>query len=317
MLFQTKVNIPPANLQLAHTQKLLLMGSCFSEHIGNYLKQHKFPICLNPFGITFHPLAIAQQLTHLMQAKKWEGKDLLFHNELWLSLLHHSRFSHIDKAIALANIQKEQATGEKILAEADCLLLTFGTAWGYELKDSGQIVANCHKMPSNLFEKKLSNLAELHERYHVLFTQLFAFNPKLHIILTLSPVRHWKDGAVENQWAKATLSLLIRELQLQFPDKVSYFPSYEIVMDELRDYRFFEEDMLHPNAIAIKYIWQRFSETYFSAETQHLNGFLGKIRLAESHRPFFTETALHQAFLQQLTAQKKTVSEKYPFIFWD
>lgn len=317
MLLQTKVNIPPANIQLAHTQNLLLMGSCFSEHIGKYLKQRKFPICINPFGITFHPLAISQQLTLLMQAKKWEEEDLIFHNELWLSLLHHSRFSHIDKAIALANIQKEQAIGEKMLAEADCLLLTFGTAWGYESKASGQIVANCHKMPSNLFEKKLSTLAELQKVYHALFTQLFAFNPKLYIILTLSPVRHWKDGAMENQWAKATLSLLIRELQLQFPDKVGYFPSYEIVIDELRDYRFFEEDMLHPNVIAIKYIWQRFSETYFSTETQHLNALLDKIRLSESHRPFFTETMEHQAFLQQLADQKKGVSEKYPFIFWD
>jgi hypothetical protein len=309
----TEINIPKSKFDISYRNQLVMFGSCFSENIGKKLTESKFRTDVNPFGILYNPSSIGSSIKRLIYEKHFSENELFSHKEVWNSFSHHGSFSDISKEKTLKNINDRLLFSSNNLKKADFLILTFGTAWIYEEKATSKVVANCHKLPEKTFNRRRLSVEEIVCGYSTLLFDLRAFNPNIKIIFTVSPVRHWKDGAHENQLSKSTLLLAIDELQKNF-NFIDYFPAYEIVMDELRDYRFYEEDMLHPNSTAINYIWEKFSETYFSAETQKIKEEIIKITKAESHKAFNPDTKEHQVFLQKLKEKKKLLTKKYPFI---
>jgi hypothetical protein len=265
---------------------MMLFGSCFSENIGQKLIDLKFKVDMNPFGILYNPESIANSLKLLLKNQTFTESDLFFDQGLWNSFYHHSRFSDVNREMALEKINSRIKLSAEFLKTADFLMITFGTAWVYELISTGQIVSNCHKIPAKQFNRFRLGVNEISEAYHHLLDELWKFNPNLKIIFTVSPIRHWKDGAVENQVSKSTLILSIERLITGIENRnCSYFPSYEIMMDELRDYRFYAEDMIHLSPVATDYIFDRFSKFLISKESMNLVDNVMKIRKAVMHRP--------------------------------
>ncbi|MCZ4695616.1 GSCFA domain protein [Ancylomarina euxinus] len=301
-LFRTKVNIPRSEFDFGYQKNAVMMGSCFVENIGAQLKSYKYQVDVNPFGVIYNPVSVCSSLRLLMEEKEFLEDDLNFHNDLWFSFYHHSKFSNSDLSLCLSDINDSIKKSSQELKEADFLFITFGTAWVYELLSSGKIVSNCHKLPAKDFNRYRLDVDEIVSIYKDLLVELLVFNPKIKVVFTVSPIRHWKDGANGNQLSKATLLLAVEQLSELF-DQVSYFPSYEIVMDELRDYRFYTDDMLHISNSAIKYIWQRFLETYLSEESKQIQKQVEKFILAANHRPFNVTSESHQTFIKSSLAK--------------
>ncbi|RXQ93062.1 GSCFA domain protein [Ancylomarina salipaludis] len=312
-LFRTKIEIPKSQFDFSYKHKALMMGSCFVENIGAKLKSVKYQVDVNPFGVIYNPVSVCSSLKLLMEEHQFVEDDLNFHNNLWFSFYHHSKFSSTDLDSCLLNINEGIRKSSQNLKDADFLFITFGTAWVYELLSSGKIVSNCHKLPAKDFNRYRLNVDEIVSIYKDLLVELLVFNPKIRIVFTVSPIRHWKDGANGNQLSKATLLLAVEQLTELF-EQVSYFPSYEIVMDELRDYRFYSEDMLHISESAIKYIWQRFSDTYFSEESKQIQKQVGKFILAANHRPFNVGSDSHQAFIKSSLTKIHEFLRVHPFV---
>jgi hypothetical protein len=295
--FRTILPFVSSAFEITHADKLLSIGSCFSENIGDQLLNNKFPIIVNPYGILFNPISIIQSLQQIINNKQFSESDIFYHNQHWQSFYHHGRFSNINKTTCLNNINNAITTSNQQVQNLDYLILTLGTANVFVHKESNQIVANCHKVPNSEFERKRLNVDEITTAFEPIFNQLKTINPKLKIIFTVSPVRHIRDGLVENQRSKATLLLAIDTLVAQY-DFASYFPAYELVLDDLRDYRFFNADMIHPSKLAIDYVWNYFSEIYFSNKTKQIIHQIDKIIQAKNHRPFDEDSKMHQNFIQ-------------------
>jgi len=315
-LFRTKVNIPRSEFEFGYQKQAVMMGSCFVENIGAKLKSYKYQVDVNPFGVIYNPVSVCSSLRLLMEEKELVEDDLNFHNNLWFSFYHHSKFSNTNLSQCLSDINSGIKESSKKLKEADSLFITFGTSWVYELLSSGTIVSNCHKLPAKDFNRYRLNVDEIVAIYKDLLVELLIFNPKIKIVFTVSPIRHWKDGANGNQLSKATLLLAIDQLTELF-DQVSYFPSYEIVMDELRDYRFYSEDMLHMSDVAVKYIWQRFSETYLAEASIQTQKQVEKFILAANHRPFNVNSDSHQTFIKSSLAKVHEFLKLNPAINMD
>lgn len=313
MNFSTKVEIAKPDIFIDHQSTIMMFGSCFVENMGELLAQNKFRVNLNPFGILYNPVSISQSLDIIINNRKFTSEDIFEDRGIYSSLYHHSRFSDLDKDRCLSNINDaiERAVNE--LPDTDILLVTFGTSYVYKLKENSQIVGNCHKLPASRFDRFRLSVEEIVSVWESLIENLKTINPKLKIIFTVSPIRHLKDGAHENQLSKATLLLAIDTLCRMNAD-ISYFPSYEIVLDELRDYRFYNEDMVHPTPVAVKYIWQRFRETYFSDATCRIIDEWSKIASAIDHRPFNSNSDEHKHFLRQTLLKLRTFEQKYPYI---
>ena len=244
------------------------MGSCFSENIGQKMIDLKYRVDMNPFGILYNPESIANSLKFLLDQQPFTEYDLFQDQGLWNSFYHHSRFSDVDKDVVLNNINRRLTESHEFLKKADLLVITFGTAWAYELVNTGQVVSNCHKVAASFFNRVRLTRHEISVAYRHLLEELWSFNPNLKVIFTISPIRHWKDGAVENQVSKSTLILAVDHLKNDFADRgLSYFPSYELMMDELRDYRFYAEDMIHPSETATDYIWDRFTSIFLNEKS--------------------------------------------------
>ncbi|MDU1889714.1 MAG: GSCFA domain-containing protein [Dysgonomonas sp.] len=313
MEFRTKIEIPKSNLRLSHKSKILMLGSCFIENIGKRLIENKFDAHLNPFGVLYNPLSISQAIRLLMAKKDFTEKDLFEYKGLYHSFYHHSSFSGIDRDKCLAHINSELSISSDVLKQADTLFITFGTAYVFRFKEDNIIVGNCHKLPASSFDRFKLNVEDIVNDWQLLINSLTEVNPKLQIIFTVSPIRHIKDGLHENQLSKSTLLLAIEKLK-QTNSNTYYFPSYEIVLDELRDYRFYNEDMVHPSDTAIKYIWERFSDTYFTQESISIVNEWKKINLALNHRPFNEQGEEYKLFLRQTMLKLQTFIEKYPYI---
>jgi len=311
--FRTLVNIPVSENKISYRSKVLFTGSCFTENIGDKLKHYKFNCNVNPFGIIYNPVSVANGLKILLKKKIFTESDLQFYNDLWYSFYHHSKFSGAGKEAVLSQINNSINYSYEFFKKTDFLFITWGTAWVYQLTETGEIVSNCHKLPSKLFKRKLLTVDSVFELYKNIISEIVVFNPKINIVLTVSPVRHFKDGAEENQVSKATLLLASNKLTKEFK-QVSYFPSYEIMMDDLRDYRFYDEDMVHPNMVAINYIWEKFSECYFEPETISITSKIAKIVNAKNHRSFFPNTASHKQFVKTQIEKTEALMAKYPFI---
>ena len=305
MHLTTPVHIAHARQEIDYTKRILLIGSCFADNIADKLKAHYFQVTANPFGTLYNPLSIARCLEILAHNDETAlSEHIIQHNGLYHSFLHHGSFSCADKELFANGLSESLKQGTKALQEADTLIITFGTAWIYEY--GGKVVSNCHKLPSNAFTRRRLNVQEIANTYRRLL-ELPLFRDK-QIIFTVSPIRHMKDGLHENQISKSTLLLAVDELD------GDYFPSYEIMMDELRDYRFYADDMLHPSAIAVDYIWERFAKTYFSEETQREMQPLHQLYLDLQHRPLHTDSDSYQAFAKATQEKRAKLRERYPWI---
>lgn len=299
-MFRTKVDIPKFGFSMHHEQKILSMGSCFSENMGARLHSAAFDVVVNPFGVLYNPASIAKSLEHLLYKEQFCTDDLMQNGELWASFLHSTLYSNTEVEACLELINTDFVAGKEQLTKADMLLLTFGTAWVFELQTTGETVSNCHKIPSAQFKRRRLTVAEIVETYQLLIDKLVQANSELKIVFTVSPVRHWKDGPTENNISKAILLMAIQDLQKLFPAHVFYFPSYEIVVDELRDYRFYAKDMLHPSEVAVDYIWEKLSASFFDENTTALCAEVQAYVNLCNHRPLHTNTVEYQKLLNAI-----------------
>jgi len=315
MQFFTEIQIPEFQWKMDYSKSMMFFGSCFSENIGQRLIDLKFKVDMNPFGILYNPESIANSLKIIIESRIFTENDLFCDQGIWNSFYHHSRFSDVDCSVTLEKINSRILSSSKFLKDADFLVITFGTAWVYELVKTGQIVSNCHKIPAAEFKRFRLEVSDVTNVYVELLEQIWKFNPGLKVIFTVSPIRHWKDGAVENQVSKATLLLAIDQLVSGFgKQKCNYFPSYELMMDELRDYRFYAEDMLHLSPVAVDYIFERFCQVAVTKESLKVSKEVVKILKAAMHRPFNNSTSEHNKFIQANLLEIDKLTERFPFL---
>lgn len=297
-IFRTPVPVPASDKKIDYSSRIMFMGSCFSEYMGQNLENARFSIDNNPFGIVYNPLSVKQQLERLIHGKGYVEDDLFLHQGTWRSFEHHSRFSDADKSGCLNKINDRFTVSKEFLKTADFLFLTFGTSWVYYLKSTGQVVSNCHKVPDKEFTRKMAAVDEIVTAYEKLIPAILKFNPNLTIVFTVSPIRHWKDGAHGNQLSKSVLLLSFDALTQKYP-QTFYFPSYEIVMDELRDYRFYAEDMLHPSQVAINYIWDKFKECFMEPSIVSAMREIEQVVKAANHRPLIPGDPAYVVFAKK------------------
>ena len=315
MQLLTPTHISPLHPALRHSDRVVVMGSCFAEHIGARLSEMKWRTVVNPFGVLYNPLSIAEAMGRLISAHPYTEEELtLYPHGGWSTWMHHSRYAHPDKETALQLINESLAIGSQMLAQADMLIVTLGTAWVYRQKETNQVVGNCHKVPERTFTRQRLTVEETVEAMAAMLAQLWEVNPSLRMIITVSPVRHLKDTLHGNQLSKATLLLAVDELCRRFPDRVHYFPAYEIVMDELRDYRFYADDMAHPSPQAVEYVWERFVEHMTHREAQDFMTQWTKVARALAHRPFRPEGEEYKEFVRQNMLRIMELKEKYPYL---
>jgi hypothetical protein len=313
MKLQTHISIPKETQNLIdYNSKLVLLGSCFSENMGRKFEYFKFQNIQNPFGIFFHPKAIEKFIQQVISKKIFSEADIFFENERWHSFDAHSSLSCVDKNQLLEKLNFGIEKTNLALQNANHCFITLGTSWVYKTIETSEIVANCHKIPQKKFTKELLSITEITESLQHIITLLKAINPTIAIIFTVSPVRHLKDGFIENTQSKAHLIAAIHSVLKS--ENLFYFPSYEIMMDELRDYRFYEEDMLHPNKIAIEYIWEKLVNSYFSDENSSIMNDIDSIQKGILHKPFHENSLKHQTFLMNLESKKAKIQDQFPFI---
>ena len=313
--FSTEVKIEKSNFIVDYNTPMLFVGSCFSDNIGGILQRVKFPVMLNPFGVLYNPVSIARSVDFIVRKVMMEEDSLIFQNNLWHSFNFHGSFSGVDKQEVLQRCNDSIVRSHDFLKNAQYLFVTFGTAWVYELARDNQIVSNCHKLPSKEFNRYRLSVDAIVSDWSNLISQLQKFNPELKIIFTVSPVRHFKDGAHENQLSKSTLMLAIDDLiKLYTEALVAYFPAYEIVNDELRDYRFYASDMVHVSDLGVQFIFERFKESFLSLSTIKCTKDVEGIVVAKEHR-FLTDDKMSiKKFGASMLSKIEKLSNNYPYI---
>lgn len=322
MKFHYEFDIKSPEKKIQHGQNLVLMGSCFTENMGEKLRKHKFSVTENPHGILFNPVSVAEAITDYIEEKIYTEDDLFLLNECWHSWKHHSRYSGITPGDALGKINESINDTHKVLKQADHIMITLGSAWVYMLTENapnyklGTVAANNHKAPSDWFSKRLMTTEDVLTVLDNMIHRLFHFNPKLQIIFTISPVRHLREGVIENNKSKAVLIQAVHHLVEKF-EGLYYFPAYELVIDDLRDYRFYAEDLVHPNFHATQYVWEKFTGACMPDTTKQLLKEIAAINLAVQHKPFNPATEQHQQFLKTYQEKTKQMVKMYPFINWD
>ncbi len=300
-----------APFALTHADRIVVIGSCFAEHIGERLKAHKFSTLVNPSGILYNPISIAQLLKRLLDPKADLSEGVFQHQGLWHSWEHHGRFSHPERQSFEQQIYAAHQQAAAFAACAKYLFLTLGTTQVFALRTSGRIVANNHRAPADWFEQRRLSVEQTVGCLAPAFETWKKARPDLQIVLTVSPVRHLRNGMVENQRSKAVLLLACEQLCAQYPF-VHYFPAYELLLDDLRDYRFYAADMVHPSETAVNYIWEYFSNTFFPPHTAQLVAQIARIRTAAAHRPFHPDTAEHRAFARQQCEAIQQLLQQHP-----
>ncbi|MDP5107166.1 MAG: GSCFA domain-containing protein [Polaribacter sp.] len=314
MKLQTQLPLKKETRNLIDYQsKILMLGSCFSENIGDKLSYFKFQAAQNPFGILFHPKAIENLITNAINENEYLDDDLIFQNEIWHSFDAHSSLSSSNKNELLASLNSTILATNKKLKEASHIIITLGTSWVYRFIETDTVVANCHKIPQKKFLKELLTVDEITETLEAIIALLKSVNTNINVLFTVSPIRHLKDGFIENTQSKSHLITAIHQV-IDARNNTYYFPSYEIMMDELRDYRFYAEDMVHPNKTAINYIWQKFTDVWFDEKTAVTMKEIDIIQKGILHRPFQENTDQHQQFLKNLEEKKAKITQQLPFI---
>lgn len=314
MKLQTQIPLKKQqHYQIDYNSKLFLVGSCFSENIGQKLSYYKFQTQQNPLGILFHPKAIENLIEKAVNETVFTETDIFELNERWHSFAAHSNVSTANKILLLENLNNAVQLTTQQITNATHIVITLGTAWVYRHIASDKIVANCHKVPQKHFLKELLSVEEIAESLDSICSLIKVVNPTTSILFTVSPVRHIKDGFVENQRSKSHLIAGIHQI-VEPRKQLFYFPSYELMMDELRDYRFYKDDMIHPNETAIQYIWEKFLETWFSNDTYDTLKEVEEIQKGLAHKPFNPNSEAHLKFLNKLTDKKKKLEHKFPFM---
>lgn len=312
MNFITPIQIPPSTIRIGYEHRTMILGSCFAEAIGQRLSDLLFPVDLNPFGILYNPDSIAAAIRRLMDGNLFTADELTRYDDLYHSLLHHGSFSAPTAEECLERINARLSAGAEFLAAADRIIVTFGTSYVYRWKGTGAVVGNCHKMPDSYFRRERLSVDKVVHRWNLLLDSMVRRRPEVKWIFTVSPVRHLRDGAHENNLSKSVLLLIIEKLISLYPTIANYFPAYELMMDELRDYRFYAEDMCHPSPAAIHYISDRFESTYMDAKT------IAWLRRAEAlhrdlqHRPIHPDSEAHRRFLVQTKLKLKQLRAELP-----
>ena len=314
MKLQTQIPLLKESRNLInYNSKIVLLGSCFSENIGNQLDYYKFQTTQNPFGILFHPIAIENLITNAINEKKYTENDVFFNNEQYHSFDTHSSLSANNERDFLDNLNSSIKSTRKTLEEASHIIITLGTSWVYRYIESDQIVANCHKVPQKKFLKEILSVDTISESLEAIISLIKSINKNASILFTVSPVRHIKDGFIENSQSKSHLITAIH----QVIDKRKYnyyFPSYEIMMDELRDYRFYAEDMIHPNKTTMNYIWEKFMSTWFDVSANSTMKEIDIIQKGMLHKPFNPNSEKHLQFLENLEQKKLKIMSEYSFM---
>lgn len=313
MDFYTPITLPKPPFRFSHRDTIALMGSCFVENIGQILEEERFNVDINPFGTLYNPASIAAGLRRLLSGCPYGREELFERDGLFHSFDHHSRFSAASAAECLARVNERFVHAAGRLRQTDRLVITFGSAFVYTLKETGRIVGNCHKLPERAFERRRLEVEEIADDWIALIPELVAASPGIRLLFTVSPIRHWRDGAHENQLSKATLLLAIDRINQVFPERTAYFPAYEIMMDELRDYRFYADDMIHPAPLAVRHIWQRFSGSWLTDESLELLKEWKEIKKALEHKPFHPESEAYRRFINQTMLKIERINQKFPF----
>jgi len=309
--FRTNITAPKFPFHISHGDQVVMLGSCFTENIGELMQSQKFDVTVNPFGILFNPFSIMNALERMLNDRPYTESELLKVNEHWVSLDHHGSFNKKSPKETLDEINQNLAKGRDGIKSANYIFITLGSAWVYNHKERNHIVANCHKIPNTEFEKQLLSFQDVHLILRHIPEFLAAKKINAQIVFTVSPVRHWKDGAIENQRSKSILNSAIHEVVDEF-ESCHYFPSYEFMMDDLRDYRFYGQDMLHPTPQAIHYIWEKFMESFFTEETTSLCKEVKAIVEAANHRPMDPESNSFQRFLRKQVELIDELEAKHP-----
>lgn len=313
MQFQIPIHIPKLEPAIHYEDNMLLMGSCFTEHIGKFLEEDKFNILQNPYGIVFDPETLSRSIIDLIEENYIDESELFQQDDIWHHWNFHSRYSGLDKEATVLAMNRSIKVGHDFLRKASWLILTLGTSYVYRLAANGQVVANCHKVPGRTFSRQLNSIESNIQAFDIMLYRLFHFNPNIRIMFTVSPVRHIKDGIVENNRSKARLLETVHHLVDKF-NRLYYFPAYEIMVDILRDYRFYDVDLVHPNYAGTTYVLERFKEACMSQETIALSDTMHKIFLAKKHRPFNPQSEQHKVFLQKHFLQCMELSKLYPYL---
>ncbi len=308
--FRTLVEFPASAEKISYNSRCLFMGSCFTEEIGGRMFRHKFPVMVNPFGTLFNPASIFDNLGLLIDGKIFTPEDLFTHNGSWFSFSHYTEFDRTSRQECLSLVNKSLGEASAFIRRCNYILITLGTAWTFVYRHTGKVVANCHKLPSAGFTRRLLSPEEICESYDHMLTALEKINPGARILFTVSPVRHWKDGAVNNQVSKSILLLSIHRM-MKDHENTGYFPAYEIFMDELRDYRFYASDMLHPSETGSSYVWERFCDSYLDEPSRKTMAGVSAILKALAHRPRQTDLPDANKFSENLLKQidQLTLSE--------
>ncbi len=313
MEFHLKFNIPEAIPKISFSDKLIFFGSCFSDEISLLAKQHGFQVVSNPFGTLFHPLALAQNILDSLRGN--EEVIIAQNNDVYLDYNCSGKvysMSELELKEKVSSIRKEFKNDLKI---ASYLFITFGTAFAYHLNETQQIVGNCHRQSAQSFTKRLTKIEEIVSKWNEVVSEIMRFNPKIQICFTVSPVRHLKDGLHQNNLSKSTLHLAINQLLSEI--NLTYFPSFELVNDVLRDYRFFKEDLTHPNQQAIQFVWQKFMSTFLTSEIQEIANKVSELKQAMNHRIQYPDSKMAQEFQIKIDERKELLKIENSSIFWD
>ena len=319
MKFRFEFDIAKLSPAIQHSQSLFLIGSCFTENIGEKLKRNKFTVLENPHGILFNPVSVSEAIMDYIEETNYTANDLFEYNEGWHSWKHHSRLSGVTQEESLKKINESIGQAHNFLANADYVMITLGSAWVYTLTGEarnaieGSVAANNHKAPSSWFLRRLLSTEEILSVLDPMIHRLFLFNRKIRILFTISPVRHLREGVVENNRSKAALIQAVHQLTDKF-NKIYYFPAYELVLDDLRDYRYYAEDLVHPNYFATQYVWERFIEACISEESKKLIEEITAIHLAYKHRPFNATSEQHKKFLKSFLEKTQALQSKYSYL---
>jgi len=313
MNLQTKISLTPIRNPINYESKIVLLGSCFVENIGEKLSYFKFQHLINPFGIVFHPVAIEKLVTRAINDIVFTEEDIFFSDEQWHCFEVHSSLNTTNKSNFLSELNNRLKALKNELFSATHIVFTYGTSWVYRHIESDVLVANCHKIPQKKFLKEILTVTEIAASIDNINTLIKDINPTVTLINTISPVRHIKDGFVENTRSKAHLIAGLHEV-IDVKNKIHYFPSYEIMMDELRDYRFYADDMIHPSKLAISIIWEKFNEVWIASETNELQKEIASIQSGLLHRPFNQESEAHQAFKEKILQKIEVLTKQIPYL---
>jgi GSCFA family len=310
MQFSIKFDIAPSPIRIAHTERIMMIGSCFTENICKKMVDYKYQVCQNPQGIIFNPVSVSTCIKHIAECRQYNEEHLFYLNDGWHSWLHHSRFSDPDKTVALQKMNTAMHEAHAFATQADWLIVTLGSSFAYRHKEMDMHVSNNHRAPHQWFDKELLDVPYIIAQLERAIASIRKINSNIKIIFTISPVRHLRDGVIDNNRSKARLIESVHQICAQ-QTQCFYFPSYEIVIDELRDYRFYDIDLAHPNYTATDYVWQRFKQTYIAPQDLELLDEIESISTALNHKPFNAESEAHGKFVAATRVRMEKVMEKW------